>query len=512
LIAIDGSTLRPEAGSAAALLALGGAKGPGAVARDIHSLQSRVEELSDLGGEVDESIAGDARLHAQTIATIAFLAFFLLGVALANGAMLNQFFQDLIPGHLLGLRLSYFFSFLAISFEAAMGFLAYHHRGNRLAKAMFISVAGGLALIEAVIFGMMSYGFDLDLPLLDEFPVLKLWLGLFGFLLVIGTAGLGYTLHQVGDEFFATMGAKKLRREAKALNALLRDLPGRWEGIRGKADASAAAIANFQSALGGRAGALAGAVEKIDAERKAMDQALIAARMDQWRTWLDGEDGDRLQKKVQQVGLGLLTVGGFAVFAVAMEASLARAFRNWNDAVLFAAAAITALAYYVIGWLSFERIELLGERVFPLRGGTRQTAAAVVTAGAASIAVLTVGWRVGGTSGVAYALLLIAGGGGLAVLGYFFDDAARGLLIAGRALVAIALGLAALLVAAAAHLFGWPFLAVLGATWLLLTLLAWPLEQLVSRRRSATPVPAPLSEPAPVKSSKPRRRKLQPAA
>lgn len=469
-----------KAGSSS-VLALGGSKGPGAVAKDIRALQDRVEELADLGGEIPEGIVGDYQARAKSVFSAIILVLVLVAACLINGVLLNEFFKDLIVGRLAGIRLSYFVAVVFILIEFGLGYLAYDNREHRLAKGFFFVAIGLAALVEAIIFGFMSYSFDFDVPLLDDYPALRFWMGIVGIIVVPVTAGLGYALHRTGDELLESRGARRLRKEIRTINQLVRDLPDHWEGIRRKADAATSSIASFQSALGGREGALAGAVEKISGERAAMEQALVDARVESWPQWADGQAGDGARKRMQQIGLGVITIIGFAVFAFAMETLLGRAFRNWNEAVLIATAVLTGAAFYVVGWLSFERAQLLGERVYPLRAGTRETAIAAISALAATLAILIAGWRVGGTSGIAYALLLIAGGGVLAVLGYFLDDALRGLSIAGRLLVALALGLAAFLAAAVAHLLGWPFLAILGGTWLLLTLIAWPLELVVHR-------------------------------
>jgi hypothetical protein len=490
-------------GASASLLALGGAKGPGAVAKDIRALQDRVEDLADLGGEIPEEISGHYQLRAKTVASLGLMLFFFASIAIANGTLLNQFFKDLIPGHFLGIRLSYLVSVVVICGEAALGYLVYQNREKTASKWLFILLIAAAALMESLIFGFMSYGFDFDVPFLDDYPALKFWMSPFGLILVASTAGLGFEVHAAMDELSLAAGAKRLRREIRTLNSLVRDLPDHWERIRSKADAAAASIAEFQSALGGRQGALAGAIEKIAVERSALEQSLVDAHLENWPQWLGGEDGDRARKKLQQVALAIATLLAFGVFAVAMEAMLGRAFRTWEEPVLISAALGTGAAFYIVGWQSFERIQLLGDRVFPLRAGTLESIVAGIAASAAILAIVIAGWRVGGTSGFAYALLLVAAGGVLATLGYAFDDAVKGLALAGRFLAALLIGAGALLVAALAHLLGWIGLAILGATWLLVALLAWPLEQLLARR-SNRPVAEPVT-PAP-------RRKLRPVA
>jgi hypothetical protein len=326
-----------------------------------------------------------------------------------------------------------------------------------------------------------------------------------GLVIVPATAGIGYALHRTSDEILERAGARRLKIEIKVLNNLVRDLPRHWDGIRNKADAAAGSIAHFQSSLGGKSGALAGAVEKITTERSAMEQALVNARLENWPQWVAGQPADSIKKHIQKIALGVLSVAALVGFAIALQAVFERSFRTAEPLALLAAAVITGLAFYLVGWLSFNRIELLGERVFPLRSGLRETAIAATGAAAASIAILTAGWRVGGSTGAAYALLLIAGGAALAVLGYFFDDAARGLAAAIRFAGATLVGLSALLVAAVAHAVGWPLLGIVGLTWLLLTLLAWPTDRLVAAWQAR-------SAGQPVAQERPRGRKLRPAA
>lgn len=326
-------------------------------------------------------------------------------------------------------------------------------------------------------------------------------MGPLGFILVSATAGIGYEIHSALDELSETAGARRLKREIRTLNLLIREIPDHWESIRAKADRAAASIASFQSALGGRQGALAGAVEKISAERAAMEQALLNARVDTWPQWLEGQKGDLTRKRMQQVGIGIVTLVVVVLFAVAMQAMLGRAFRTWSIPVLISTGTITAAAFYVVGWLSFERVQLLGERVYPLRAGHRELAIASIAAVAASIAIIIAGWRVGGTSGFAYGVLLVAGGGVLGMLGYFFDDAIKGLAILGQKLIALSLGFASFGAAIVTHTLGWPLLGALGGLWLILMLLAWPLQEFIignlARRREVTP-----SEP---RTRKPRR-------
>jgi hypothetical protein len=101
-----------------------------------------------------------------------------------------------------------------------------------------------------------------------------------------------------------------------------------------------------------------------------------------------------------------------------------------------------------------------------------------MSGGIAAVAVLWAAIAPHYAPGVAVGLLLLAGGAGLALLGYYLDRSASGIADASRLLVVGLLGLAGAVICILLWVIGAPLLGSGWASLILLTFLAWPSEWL----------------------------------
>ncbi len=497
---------------------VGGRQGPAQLVADVNALSRRSEEIANLGGEIDEELLKSYAAHARASTNLAFGLFFGAAFALGNGILLNQFFRDLFAQYFAGVPVSVIFSVLVVIFEMGLGWLIAIYSSPTtierytLFRWALIGLVCMLALVEATIFGTLSYGFEIDLALFRNVEWTRYWLAPLGLVFVTTTSGVGYAVHQLLEETAAHSGSLRLKREITAANTYVRSLPQRWEQIGRRAREAEAAIDAYVSALGGQAGALSGAVEQIRSERDDFLLALVNVKVDDWRQVVEGTGGDDRRDSALNVGLCFLTLAGVGAYWWALAQLFAGAFVSLDripQVVWTAAALFLSLAVYALGNLPFQRLHYndgTSGRVYPFRTGAVEYGVATGIGLVAAVAliwasVLGFGWR-----GVFIGLLFVAGGGLLVVLGYFAERFARGGMLTGSVLAACLAALGAVLVAIGVNFAAWLLAAVYWLFWWVLTiggapiLLAiwaygrWKLRPPPPPRRTSTIAPEP--EPA----------------
>ncbi len=488
------------------MVGLGGTTGPNAFATDLRTLQEKIEEVSALGGEIEE----DMIRHYQGRSTATFMFYTCLVLAVAfgavNGTLLNLFFQGVIEARVFGIPASYPVSVIFIFAELGLGLATawFVQRQSTVMQYVLITLIVAAALFEAIIFGIVSNGFDLEIALFDDHPWMKSWMAILGVLLVSATATTGYMLHQTRHQIDEHKGALRLRRDVIMTNSFVRSLPTIWDSIRHKAQSAEASINSYLMAIGNKAGALKGAVDQIATERETIVQALAAANVDDWRNWLDGEAGDRRHHGYIQIGLALLSVMLIAMFVWGFRIVLAMSYPATPPLAGWTGAVLTAAAFCAVGLLSLGRVQVseTGKyRVYALRSEPWE----YVVGGVAGLcAILAVLWASAATAtapGIAFGLLLVAGGGGLAMCGYYLDQVAAGLVTTIRAFFSFVLGTLAAVLLLLLIVLGWPFWALAWLLFFLLSILAWPAEKLVeyyqARRAARASGGRPVSRESP---------------
>ncbi|MDB5470306.1 MAG: hypothetical protein JWR84_1866 [Caulobacter sp.] len=485
---------------------LGGVSGPAGVVAEVKELQRRTEDVAKLGGEIPEDLVKDYQGRARAMSTMVMLVLFALAFAAVNGTLLNLFFRDVLTIRLYGVPASLLVSIGFIVAEMALGFgIAYFFKaGMRPAGYLLVFVVGLAALFEAIIFGIVSYGFELDIPLLDDNPLLKLWMAPLGIIFVTATAVVGYIFHRTKDELDDVNGAARLRREINAVNRFVRGLPGRWDGIAGKARNAEGAIGSFVDALGNKAGALKGAIDAVRTEREAMTRALVEAKVDDWREWLEGSGGDVRLATGQNVLIAAGTVGvGYGFVRTLFRVFADSAIASWPTSVLLGLAIAFGLAFFLLGWYGFQRIQLVETdkaRVYPLRSAPAETWVFGTLLMLVSVGVVAVVVQALGVRGVPQAAILLACGAILAVAGYNMDRVAMGAGYLARLVLGGLLSVLAFLAAVVVQVLGWPFWFLLHLIFVIVSIIAAPFEKLLEwwRKRGSGPPAQIIRGPRPV--------------
>ena len=458
---------------------LGGTNGPAVVTNEIRALQAKTEEIAKMGGPIDEDIAKDYQRKSQSVINLLFGIFFGTAFAVGNGGLLSQFLRSFITVYLLpGFPLAYLIAIGVVVVEMGLGWLvatssfgedAKRHLPLRWAILVAIVMIG---LVESVIFGLLSYNFELDMPLFADHPWTRYWMAPFGMIFVTATTATGYMLHRSLDQLAERTGSGRLRRELLATNRFVSELPARWDRIAAKAHSAEAAIDSYAGALGGKDDALRGAIDKIRAERDALNSALAESHIDDWRQVAEAAEGDHRRDGALNVGLFILTSVVLAGFCVALELLLARA---WPNGLLpglawWALATIVTFSLYGIGHLPFERLHYGTDsgRVSPLRTRPAEFALAVGVGVFCAIGFLWASVAAAGWTGLFIGVLFIAGAGIVALMGYFIERAVRGGMLAasvlGAMLATLFIGVIAIVTTLAAwlgFLLFWPIMIVL---------------------------------------------------
>ncbi|MEP9360391.1 hypothetical protein [Sphingomonas sp. KR3-1] len=455
---------------------LGGTAGPGALSREVTGMQRRLEELAEMGGEIDEDLFKSYQGRANAI--FVFWASVLFGIAACavNGNLLNLFFQDVFHNRVAGIPASVLVATGFILGEISLGFgAAYFKHGSQTALQYLCCFAVVLAaLFEAIIFGLVSSGFDLDIEYFDTYPILKFWMAPLGLIFVTATFIIGYLLHQSHDAITANKAALRLRREIRALNKLTGELPRHWDQIRAKAHGAESAISQYVASLGNKSGALTGSVDAVTRERDAVLEALANARTDDWRQWLDGAAGDARLYRAASVGIAALSIAVIGAFAWGLSIQVGGVYSGLQGYPAWAIGLLGAIGCYLLGLPVLARIQMVDHRqtrVFSHRSEPWQQAAAGALGAMIVTALIWLGLRWGGTNALPFSLLMVASAGVLAVLGYSIERALMGLVDA--AATALAIALAAFFLSGAVLTY-----ALMALAWLLIALFLGLLEVL----------------------------------
>nr|QQZ48909.1 hypothetical protein JKL49_16620 [Phenylobacterium glaciei] len=341
--------------------------------------------------ELEEGLEDTYGARTRTNLTLVFISLFAIVFAIANGTLLNLFFKGMTSVRVIGLPVSLLLSFMVVVAEMALGFLLALFT-NRPKSApvrwLLISMVVIAALFEAVVLGMVSSEFELELPLLEAYPVLKLWMAPFGLVLVTATSITGFMFHQTLDEHAEHRGATRLRRELKQASDFVRDLPGIWEKISQKAREAEHALKSYLSSLGGHDGRIGGSIEQIVLEHEKLVETIRDARVDEWRPLVAGAIGDKRRAIAQNIGLFVFTVASLAGFSAALSflATAAIGTRLPPGAGV-SMSIVVALGFYSTGLLAFGRLQLVEGRSdgrIPSGGVIEYAVSAIIVVGCAS--------------------------------------------------------------------------------------------------------------------------------
>lgn len=447
---------------------LQGAKGPAIVVADVQDLQRKTEEVAQLGGDIDEGVikAYQDRLDASGSMWIgiAFGAAF----AIVNGVLLGQFFRSFVTFYLFGFPFAYVLAGLCVLVEIGLGSLVgwtsakRRSEEHKLMRWILIGLIILIAFTEAMIFGLLSSSFEIDLPIFNS-EYAKFWLAGFGIAFVGASSMTGYMVERSREERLAHKGVLRLRRDVQMANRYVQGLPRRWDSIGRKAREAEAAIDAYFSALGGKDGELRGVIDRIRTERDELVGALASSNIDEWRQVEDGEQGDQRREIALNILIFLGTVGVVIAAIWALQWLLRAAFAPnlvamlwWQQAAWLAGATIVVAALLWAGHALFERIQYSSgdrARVFPVRHGQPEHVVAGVIAGLLVVGLIAAAVRAVGWPGVFLGLVFLVGASGLLVLGHYLERVARGFL----SFIALA---ASLLAAGAAMLWAFAVIVV----------------------------------------------------
>lgn len=478
---------------------LAGGDGPANVLQEIDTLRERTKLVDRIDVELADDIGEQSVRRVRALSTFVVCVVFAVLFVIGNGMLLNLFFRDLITLKLLGVPVSLLLAFIFVLAEMGLGFLlasASAQPGQAPLRWLLIVMISLIAGFEAVVLGLVSNEFELDLALLETYPLLKFWMAPVGFVLTTATSVTGFMAHKSWDELAEYSGAKRLRRDLREVDAFVRDLPRVWERVEQKALRARGAIDAYLTALRGGRGDIGNMVQDLRGEREALSETLLTVRPEAWPSAIDGGEEGRRAARAQNVMIFVVSAVGVIAFA-AISSLLLRAAMGASapDFVAFGAGVSMALGFYTVGWLSLSRLQLLEEgttRVYPVRAGVLEYVVAGILAISAAVGLIWAGATVLGDFGVAAGIMLFGVGlGGLSFLGHLAERAGRGAMIVGDVglcFIGLCLGV---LSASVVFLLLWVAAIAAWLLWAVLTLLAKPVELLIEafKRRSQGAVP-----------------------
>lgn len=468
--------------------------GPRTVLKEIDDLRDRTKLVNKLGVEFDDDLSDQYVGRSRARVALVFSVLFILLLAALNGSLLNMFFRDLIPLRVLGFPLSLAIAIAFVAAEMVLGsVLSWFgtRPNNGLPKVVLISAIVIFACFEAIVLGMVSNEFELNLALLDDQPILRFWMGPVGFALVCATAFSGYMFHESLHELAAYRGAQRLAQETKQANAFVAALPRAWEAIDHRATQARSQVESYLVALKGKAGELGGIVKEIKDERGRLSDALLDARPGDWNALAEGGAGDKRTFGGQNAGLFVLSVLTVAAFSTAVSFLLFSAVGTALHAALSISIAIAvAFLFYGVGLLPYARLRLTTgdhSRCHPMPAGVLEYVVAGIMAVLGFVGLIWIGVVSLGLWGSAVGALLFGVGLLLSVLGYNMARAARGAMLLLTVLMLVVLlvtgvflSLVLFVVLSLAAIVLW---LIVGLVWLL----AKPLELLVAAFRGRRP-------------------------
>ncbi len=497
---------------------LGGASGPTVVTSEMRDLARRTEEVAALGGEIDENLVKDYEARASSWINLILGLFFGAAFAIGNGALLSQFFRGFVTAFVMGIPLAIPMAVMVVLAEVGLGWLLAWFSKPRegqtalrhLPVAVLLLAIGMIAFIEAVIFGLLSYNFELEGQLFIDHAWLRYWMAPFGLVFVTATSATGFALHQSLDDLAESRGAARLRNEIRTANRFVQELPDRWARIGAKARQAEASMDAYFAALGGREGALTGSIDRIKHERDGFEAAIAAAQVGDWQKAAIGSGGDTRREAASNVGLAIATVVSLAAYSWALKWLLSSAFERLvqlPDLVWTAIAMFATLAIYAVGQLPFQRLQYMEGnkgRVQPLVPGAVELGAAAGIMVLVAIGIFWSGYFALGPRGLLLALVYLGGAGGLVLLGYSMEGAIRGATLVASETISFVAGVLAGALALLVNTVAWIiYIAVGVVVWLArivgapVSLLLWLFSRPWQRDQQAAPTPTVAVTPPP---------------
>lgn len=410
--------------------------GPESILAEVRKLQEFTKEVAQMGGEIDDGLEEKYAARLRTVVSLVFVVILGLVFAPVNGNLLYLFFRDVFNVRVFGISAGALVSIAFVAGEMALGFaVSYlgedrHRRRFAVMRQFLVLGIVVAALFESTVFGIVSYGFQLNIPMLDQFPVLKFWMAPLGVLFVTATFATGFLFHHTINDLSEIRGTRRLKREIAAVNAFVQALPKRWDRIAKGARDAESSIDSYLRALGGRAGALGGYIEQVRRERDELSAVIRESNIDNWPTQVQGNRADAEGSAAQNVGIALATALGIAVFSFAIGTLAAAADQELGAGALWIGL-LTAFALYLVGFLPFDRVQVgqgNSRRVFPMRAGPIEISAAIIVVLGAAGVIIWISVAALGAVGLLAGLCLSASGGFLVIAGYFVERAARGVI------------------------------------------------------------------------------------
>lgn len=462
---------------------------------DLNELRERTRIVERMGVDFDPSMAEDYGRRRKLKGELWLLIPFTIGIALANGAMLSLLFIELTGAiKIFGLPLAYVLGTLVVILEIAIGMMLYMFRGN----AVLAWVLGLLVVLatcfEAFAMNLMSVEFSTALRGADisEASLGDRWLVLLALVFTPVTSILGFATHKAWSELSDLSGKRQLADELKRINKFVDDLPVVWGGIEQKARSAEAAIERYQDALGGQDERLPGALNALAVERKALSEAILGARVEDWPALAPGNAGDARHAAVQNILLGVVMVVASLGYAGVITWLVGAATADrWPFFASVLIGLVTSAVFLTVGQMAFDRLRLVqGQdgraQLMTTDTVAKATAVAVVVGlaiGLTWVSVVALGWW-----GVLAGVFITALGMGLARIGYGAERAARGVVLMLALFVALAVALAATVFALLRYILVWVVVVVVWLIGFLVWLVARPAELVWAalRRKPAT--------------------------
>jgi hypothetical protein len=470
---------------------LSGVSGPNSLLDTVKALEGRTKLIDSIAIDIDADIGQSYENYSRARTTFVFISFFSILFALANGTLLDLFFKGLIAVRIVNVPASLLLSMMIVVAEMALGFLLAlmsSRPNSKPVRWLLVGMIVFASIFEAAVLGMVSNNFDLDLPLLENYPGLKLWMGILGPVLVTATSITGFMFHKTLDEMAEYGGALRLKREIAQANLFVSDLPGLWDRITRKAVEAENALKGYFDRLSGQGDHVTGAIERITKERDALSAALQDARTFDWLDLADGAPGDNKRVAAQNVGLCLVSFCAVLAYVLALAMLFGGAIGHRLPPLApIALSIVIALAFYSIGILSFDRLQLVegkNGRAIPISAGATGYAIAVMITIGGGSGILWASIVTLGSWGFFLGLLFVAGGGLMALAGYGLERAIQGLILTCRVLTAFIVAVVFSVFGLLRYIGLWGLAGLAWVVSTLLNLLAAPLDLVISGIRT----------------------------